>query len=134
MKNLLQRPFILNRKIKYVKAQIEEYQRLADSLPSQSFDREIVSHTRNLEAPFVRWVYKKIDAENYLKELETELDAAVDKVLRIIETLESEDQRLIFTKKYISFESWREISDDIYLSVATVRRIHDKAFEAINKK
>lgn len=134
MKNLLQRPFILNRKIKYVKCQIEEYERLASSIPGQRFDREIVSQTRNLEAPFVKWVYKKIDAEKYLKQLEVELDLAFDKVLKVIENLESEDQRLIFTKKYISFQSWREIAEDIYLSVATVRRIHYKALEMINKK
>lgn len=112
-----------------MKTKIEDYEHMANSIPGQSFDHEYVDHTRNLDAPFVKWIYRKIDAENELKGLYTELDNAQNQIMQMIEMIESDDQRMVLMKKYIGFKSWSQISDDLYSSIATVRRWHDKAIE-----
>lgn len=107
---------------------------MANSIPGQSFDREIVDCTRNLDAPFLKWLYKKMDAEAELKDLYVELDKTQSEIMKSLELLESDDYKMVLMKKYLGFKSWREISEDLYCSSATVRRWHDKGIEKLFEK
>ena len=66
-KKYLQQIQRLSNHIERLKDEAREYERLANSVPGQTFDRERVDCTRNLEAPFVKWIYKKIEKEEPLK-------------------------------------------------------------------
>lgn len=107
---------------------------MANAIPGQNFDQEIVDHTRNLDAPFVKWIYKKIEAEEKLKELYVELDRCQNLIIKAIDELECDDYKSVLMMKYISFKSWSQIADELYCSIATVRRWHDKAVSLINLK
>ena len=63
----------LAHRIKNLQALAVEYERLASSIPGQCFDRERVDGTRNLSAPFEKWVYKKIETEEEIKATELKL-------------------------------------------------------------
>ena len=50
-------------KISKQKELINYYEVMSHSLGGSDYSTERVDGTRNLEAPFVKWIYKKIDAE-----------------------------------------------------------------------
>lgn len=128
--NFLNKPFRINKKIIFVKNKIEEYDTLSLSLGGGGFE-EKVQCTRNLDAPFVKWIYKKLDAEAELKDLYVELGKSQDEVMALIDTLSNMDCKMVAIKKYIGFKSWSQISDELYSSVATVRRWHNKALHEL---
>lgn len=74
----------LQHKLNMMKLRAEEYEELANSIPSQDFTRERVSCTRNLEAPFVKWILKLMDLEADMKELQKN---SMEKLLRLLQSL-----------------------------------------------
>ena len=63
----------LEYKISRMKLRSEEYERLSHSISSPKYDSEPVSGTRNLEAPFVKWIMKKCDLDKEIEALEEKI-------------------------------------------------------------
>ena len=79
----------LEYKISRMKLRSEEYELLSHSLPGQNFDGVRVDGTRNLEAPFVKWIMKKCDLDQEIKVLEEKLVNLKAEVLLCIEILDN---------------------------------------------
>ena len=60
-KKYLQQIQRLDNHIERLRDEAREYERLAGSIPGQTFDRERVDGTRNFEAPYVKLIYRKIE-------------------------------------------------------------------------
>ena len=120
-------------KIERLTLEYEEYQSRASSIPGPNYDREIVDHTRNLEAPFVKWVYKSIEVEDKIKKLNDELPKVEAEIIDVISKLSNTDYRLVLIYRYLDWMNWDNIANKMYYSNPTIRRWHNSAIEELKK-
>ena len=130
-KEYLSQVYKLDHKIYLMKLEVEEYHRLASSIPGQDFTRERVQTTRNLDAPFTKWIYKAIEKEEQIKKKMEELLRVKTEVMSVIDNIENDNLRVVLKLRYIDSLSWGEIAEKIYASDKTVRRWHNQALELI---
>ena len=122
----------LEHKIYCMKLRLEEYDRMSLSIPGPSYGEKIGSNpNRNTDAPFVKWIYKKIEIDEKIKSLEEKLKNIKSQALLIIEELENEDFKTILVKRYIEGENWDVIASTIFVSKRTAIRWHDAALELL---
>lgn len=113
----------LEHKIYCMKLRSEEYDRMSLSIPGPSYGEKIGSNpNRNTDAPFVKWIYKKIEIDEKIKTLEEKLKNIKSQALLIIEELENEDFKTILVKRYIEGENWDVIASAIFVSKRTAIR------------
>ena len=130
-KEYLSQVYKLDHKIYLMKLEVEEYHRLASSIPGQDFTRERVQTTRNLDAPFTKWIYKAIEKEEQIKKKMEELFRVKTEVMSVIDNIENDNLRVVLKLRYIDSLSWGEIAEKIYASDKTVRRWHNQALELV---
>ena len=66
----------------------DEYIRMSHSIPSVQFDQIRVSGTRNLEAPFVKWIRKAMGVDFDIENLKKDLPIVKGEILSVISELE----------------------------------------------
>lgn len=121
----------LIRKIEYLKKDIERCDELASSISGPVYDSDMPrSPNRNLEAPFVKWIYRRLDDEQELKRLELEADTLKATIVNAISKIGDTELESVLIYRYIYWNSWNEISAKIYVSPTTARRLHNKALDA----
>ena len=130
-KEYLSQVYKLDHKIYLMKLEVEEYHRLASSIPGQDFTRERVQTTRNLDAPFTKWIYKAIEKEEQIKKKMEELIKVKTEVMSVIDNIDNVNLRVVLKLRYIDSLSWNEIAEKIYASDKTVRRWHNQALELV---
>ncbi len=118
-------------KIEKKKQYIDFCEERASSTPGPNYGERINSPNINTEAPFVRWIFKKIEVEEELEELEKELKEIKIQIEIAINTVQDEELQMILTYRYIDWLTWCEIGSKIYCSDKTVRRKHDRALELL---
>lgn len=121
----------LEYKIGRMKLRAEEYERLSLSLPSQNYDGVRVDGTRNLDAPFVKWLMKKCDLEQEVRALEERLVNLKAEIMLCIESISNEDYKSVLMLHYIENIGWREIAERLYVSEATIFRWHRQGLNEI---
>lgn len=121
----------LEYKISRMKLCAEEYQRLSESIPGQSYDGICVDGTRNLDAPFVKWLMKKADLEQEIKVLEEKLANLKAEVMVCIERLDNEDYKNVLVMHYIKGLPWTDIAHRMYVVERTIYRWHSKALQEL---
>lgn len=121
----------LEYKIKRMKQRSEEYERLSLSISGPKYDKEPISQTRNLEAPFVKWIMKKYDLDKEIETLEEKLINLKAEVMLTIETLDNEDYKNVLVLHYINNQSFREIAESLYVAESTIFRWHRRALECL---
>ena len=119
----------LEYKISRMKLRSEEYELLSHSLPGQNFDGVRVDGTRNLEAPFVKWIMKKCDLDQEIKVLEEKLVNLKAEVLLCIENLDNEDYKNVLVLHYLNGLPWEDIADKLYVCRAKVFNWHIQALD-----
>lgn len=117
----------LREKITNCKEMIEYCDRMSISIGGQSFDNEVVDHTRNLEAPFVKWIYKRMECEAKLKNLEDQYKILENKLSEYIVSFEKIDEIQIITLRYLKWLDWPDIQDELCISESTMYRLHRRA-------
>lgn len=103
----------------------------AGSIPGPSYGERLNNPSPSHEAPFVKWVYRAIDAEGELKRLEEKATNARQEIETSIAGLEDETLQMILIYRYIDWLTWSEIAVRVYYSDKTVRRKHDLAIELL---
>ena len=132
-KKYLQQIQKLDNHIERLKAEAREYERLANSIPGQTFDRERVDCTRNLEAPFVKWIYRKIEKEEQIAKANEKLLEIKAIAEGYIAKIDNVDYRLVLIYRYFNYYTWGEISSKLYVSNASVYRYHELALEEFDE-
>lgn len=122
----------LKYKIEKQMSLIAYYDQMSFSLGGCDFTIERVDCTRNLDAPYVKWIYKKLDAEQKLKEMTRKLKSMINEMTDIIDLIENIDYRMILTFRYVLSKEWLEISETMHLSLSTTYRYHKKGLEEID--
>ena len=103
----------------------------ASSTLGPNYGERINNPTPNTEAPFVRWVFKKIETEEEIEELEKKLIKVKIQIETAINSIQDEELQMILTYRYIDWLSWSDIGLKIYYSDKTIRRKHDQALELL---
>lgn len=118
-------------KIEKKKQYIDFCEERANSIPGPKYDDMPRNPNVNTEAPFVRWIFKRIETEEELEELEKKLAIVKMEIEKAINTVKEEDLQMILTYRYIDWLTWSEIAAKVYYSDKTIRRKHDQAIELI---
>lgn len=124
----------LNYDINKLKQLAEIYEERSHSVPGQSFDREKVQTTRNLDAPFVKWIYKKMEVEESIKRKQDKIELAKVEIMNLVSELENYDYQLILIYRYVHLNGWDEISSSLHISRATMFRYHKQAIKDLEDK
>lgn len=111
---------------------IQYYETMSHSLGGGGYE-EKVQCTRNLDAPFVKWIYKKIDATTVLEEMKKQLNLKIDEVSNVVEQIENIDYRRILTYRYLLNQDWSTIASKLNLSISTVYRYHRKGLKDLEE-
>ena len=130
-KEYLSQIFMLDKRIKIMMAEAKEYKRLANTVPSINFDKELVDESKTNDAPFIKWINKLIEKEREIKESVKSLLKLKREILDVIDKVENDNHRIVLKYRYLNSMSWSEISCNAYASEKTVRRWHDKGLEEI---
>lgn len=103
----------------------------AGSIPGPQYGERINNPSPSYEAPFVKWIYRAIDAEDELKDFEAKAELAKQEIETSISKIGDEDLQMILIYRYIDWLSWIEIANKIYCSLASVYRKHNEALEKL---
>lgn len=114
----------LRNKIKGQKELINYYEQMSHSLGGSDYSTERVDCTRDLRAPFEKWIYKKIGAEEKLKSFEEALAIKLDELSAAIEKIESHNHQLVLISRYLNDMRWEDIPSDLGYSASSIYRLH----------
>lgn len=112
---------------------INYYDQMSYTLGGQDFTRERVDCTRDLSAPFEKWIYKKIDAEEKLKVMEADLEAKLEELGSVIDRLEQQEYQMVLTYRYILNTGWDDMPSKLNYSISTIFRFHRLALLELKK-
>ena len=112
---------------------IEYYDQMSYTLGGSDYSRERVDCTRDLRAPFEKWIYKKIDAEEKLKEMESALTIKLEELANKIDQVESVDYKKILTYRYVLDTDWYDMPSVLNYSSSTIYRFHRLALIELKK-
>ena len=118
-------------KIEKKKQYIDFCNERASSIPGPCYGERINNPSPSYEAPFVRWIYKGIEAEEELEELEKKAGLVRMEIEKAINTVKDEELQMILTYRYIDWLTWDEICGRIYCSISSVKRKHEKALATL---
>ena len=110
-----------------MKMRSEYYDEMSLSVPGPCLNREGSSGTRNLEAPFVKWLNKKFEIDAEIEKKEAELKNLKAEALLKIEAMDNEDYKCILIERYFNHLNWDEIAAKVFVSRSTVKRWHECA-------
>ena len=123
-KEYLNRARDISQQIKVLKKRIEELRALERSIPGPNYDQIVVDRTRSYEAPFVKYIFKRMEAEEKLKELEEELIEVKNEIAVSISELECPIQQRLLRLRYLDFMTWTDISKAMNYGLDNIYRLH----------
>lgn len=118
-------------KIKLLEKEIEEFIRLANSIPGISFDQLRVDGTKSLKAPFEKWIQKTLENEQKITRMRRKLPIIKGEIIDVINRLDDSRCKRLLIYRYIDWLSWDNIAKNLVYSSSTVRRWHEKALSQI---
>lgn len=102
------------------------------SIPGPSYGEKIGTNpSPSKDAPFVFWIYKKIEAEEKLKEMEEQIVVVKKEIEEAISSLGNEEYEKLLAYRYFDWMIWDDIADKLYVSRSTVKRWHAIAIDAL---
>ena len=133
-KEYFQQIYDLTRKIEKLELIAEEYDRLSYSVPGPVYGKEVThSPNVNTEAPFVKWIHKKMEKEEEIKKAKEKLTILKAEAMLLIDTLENPTEQLILTYRYIDLWGWKKISKKLNYAESYIFELHREATEIITK-
>jgi DNA-directed RNA polymerase specialized sigma subunit len=121
----------LEHAIRCMKMRSEYYDEMSLSIPGPCLDKIGTSGTRNLEAPFVKWLNKKYDLDLEIEKKEESLKNLKAEALLKIEAINNEDYKCILIERYFNRLNWDEIAAKVYVSRSTVKRWHENSLNLL---
>lgn len=127
-KEYLQQAYWLNELIDSDVHELERLRDLAGKISSPNFGERVQS-SRNLDAPFARYIGDIVEMEEKIQSELCELVVLKKQILTALEKVENREERLLLTYRYLNNESWEQIAVDLSVSMSTVHRIHASALK-----
>ena len=130
-KEFLCRYHNLKLRIEKVEDYIDFCDERSKSVPGPSYGDMPRNPNAPTEAPFVKWIYKMLDAQEELKKLKEKATSAKNQIESAIAEIDDESLQQLLVYRYIDWLSWSEIESRLYISQTTRKRWHDKALELL---
>lgn len=125
-KEYLQQAYRLNELIDSDAHELERLRDLAGRISSPNFGERVQS-SRNLDAPFVKYLGDIMEMEEKIQKELCRLVVLKKQILAALESVSDREERLLLTYRYLNNESWEQIAADLLVSMSTVHRIHASA-------
>lgn len=125
-KEYLQQAYRLNELIDSDAHELERLRDLAGRISSPNFGERVQS-SRNLDAPFVKYLGDIMEMEEKIQKELCRLVVLKKQILAALENMSDREERLLLTYRYLNNESWEQIAVDLSVSMSTVHRIHASA-------
>lgn len=132
VKDYLSRYHNTKEKIKLLEKEIEEFIRLANSIPGISFDQLRVDGTKSLKAPFEKWIQKTLENEQKIMLMRRRLPIIKGEIIGVINKIDDSKCKRLLIYRYIDWLSWDTIAKNLVYSPSTVRRWHEKALSQVS--
>ena len=131
IKEKLSKPYLMNEKIEYTTNQIRECEMYIERISSYINESGIKAEKNkdNKTESIINLILYK---QQLIKEINTLYKHKMD-VNNIINSLESELDKLIMKKHYLNYETWSKISKDLSITYQTVHAHHKKSIETLEK-
>lgn len=130
-KEFLGQAYRLDQRINSKLQQIDSLRSLTRKV-TQSYDSEVVSHTRNVSS-MEDVIIRLMEAED---ELNQQIDQLVDtkiEIGKLIERVHNESYRLLLEKRYLCFQAWDQIAAEMHYSRRWLLNKHERALEVVDK-
>lgn len=101
----------------------------AGSIPGPCYGEKINNPNPSTEAPFVKWIYRRIDAEAELKVLIDNAALVKAEIEATIARMINEEERRVLILHYIDWLPWSEIEDAMFQSKSSLMRLHRRALD-----
>lgn len=125
-KEYLQQAYRLNELIDSDVHELERLRDLAGRISSPNFGERVQS-SRNLDAPFVKYLGDIMEMEEKIQKELCRLVVLKKQILAALESVADREERLLLTYRYLNNESWERIAEGLSVSMSTVHRIHASA-------
>ncbi|EGK59208.1 hypothetical protein HMPREF9081_1712 [Centipeda periodontii DSM 2778] len=111
-----------------INAQIAELNHLRELSMKISGSRleERVSHRKPTEAPYAKWVERIIDKEKEINENIYRFLAVKMEISDFIDKIDNPEWQSLLRRRYVLCKSWPDIAVDMFSSLRTVQRLHNK--------
>ncbi|MBR0294359.1 MAG: DUF1492 domain-containing protein [Bacilli bacterium] len=132
-KELLYLPHKIRKDIHLLNLRMDEFEMLSNTIPTGSFDEPRVDKSRSQEAPFVKWIYKKMEVEEEIKRLEDKLNNLLEQLIQAINQIDNSDYQNILILRYLNEVKMEDIASRLFLSVRTTYRYKYLAVKEFEK-
>lgn len=119
----------LNTQINTKLQQVESLHGLATKATSTLSDMP-GSPTRNTHR-MEEIIIKILMLENEINEDIAALVDLKNEILGVIKAVDDEELRIILEKRYLNYEAWQDIADDLCVGVDNVYKLHKKALQKV---
>lgn len=126
-KEYLSQPFKLREKIKYLKLDLERYERMIYACTSPNYMTERIDKSPSVETCNQKALEKYYTIKDKIDEKTVELEENVEEVSNIIDSLDNEDYKLLLKYRYLDNRTFVEIQEKLFTSYSTVKRWHNEA-------
>ena len=132
-KELLYLPHKIRKDIHLLNLRMDEFEMLSNTIPTGSIDEPRVDKSRSQEAPFVKWIYKKMEVEEEIKRLEDKLNNLLEQLIQAINQIDNSDYQNILILRYLNEVKMEDIASRLFLSVRTTYRYKYLAVKEFEK-
>lgn len=118
-------------KIDKLKDYIKFCDQRANSVSTVCFDADRIDGTKNLNALFVKWIERKVDAESKLEKLEIEANIKKVEIEETVSKINDSCLQMVLIYRYIDWRKWEDIAYMCHCSIDTCYRWHKQALDSI---
>lgn len=132
-KEYLNQPYKIKKKIKYLKLDLERYEKIIYSCPSPNYENVRVDISLIKETPNQIALEKCDEIKNKIKCLEEELEKVIKEVNKTIDRIDNDDYKLILKYRYLDGMSYGDIKEKLFVSYSSIKRWHNDALVQISQ-
>lgn len=130
-KEYLSQARVLNIEINSYISELENLNKLANSVPGSRFDIERVDGTKSQESPFMKYLIKINHMEEKIRNEVNKLVELKAEISSVISNLENTGYQILLRNRYVSCKTWIEIANEMYCSIDNVYKMHRKALKCV---
>ena len=125
VKQYLSQYYYLYQKVDSLNDDLRCLEELADGTQGVNYDEPVVSKTRSLKAPFLRYIDR-------IQKKEEEIAKKVEELMTI-SMVDNPVVELVLTYRYINFYGWSEIAKKLHYAESYIYELHRKGLWSIKE-
>ena len=133
VKQYLSQYYYLYQKVDSLNDDLRCLEELADGTQGVNYDEPVVSKTRSLKAPFLRYIDRIQKKEEEIAKKVEELMAIKTEIEETISMVDNPVVELVLTYRYINFYGWSEIAKKLHYAESYIYELHRKGLWSIKE-